>query len=572
MIRAALVVSIMLIVSAVLTAAWTTPATAQETPPAERVEKTVCASAIGYTTLEQLKLDLETQAKRAAANELFGELIAAATTVDNLMVTADQIRVQSLGLIRLEGDVRYTNGPNLAEVCATLTAYVTAQDRAQFVAETITGRQCVTDAALPVRELRASAEAGAQVKALVEYDPRLMNYDAPAIQPLLRRIDYTESDLLPGTDTYCATVVGEVIPIEMISFFNLSDDLLLTDSSTSTPATTNTPLPSEYTVLPAHATTMVSANPTHTFMPTPGSTPTSVQVRETLPTTPIKTPVATLLPIIPSDIPAPMSNGTFFFGQSKNIDGLIVSIGPPDYDSGCSGTLDFEVALFNKTDSPIVLSSGLVDIKLFGNGEKQLSLYGDYGAATPRCYGNSFNIETLAPGSTAKFAMRTTDSLGGYEYLELVFGEATGRLAGEKWRLDLSAPFDISRTPYGQTINVDGLEITVGDENYFPSCNGTLGFQIALTNTTSQPIILSMNSSALALYGNNDSSLSIFSQLGSQSSNCYGNFNLETIQAGDTILIAVRNTSSLSGLSYVDLVFETNNRLDGLRWRLTLPR
>ncbi len=299
--------------------------------------------------------------------------------------------------------------------------------------------------------------------------------------------------------------------------------------------------------------------------------PTSVPVENTRPPAPTKTPVPTLPPVIPSDTPIPVSNGTVFFGQSKNISGLVVSVGPPDYDSGCSGTLDFEVTLSNETSNPIVLSFGLRDIELLGNGESQLSLYGDYGAATPRCY-SSFNLETLAPNSTVRFAIRATDSIGSYSYLELVFGERTGRLAGEKWRLDLGASYDTRRTPFGQAINVDGLEVTVGEENYFPGCNGTLGFQITLRNTTGQPIILGMNSGNLGLYGDSDSGLSVYSQFGSQSADCYGSFNLETIQAGDTVLIAVRNTSSLSGLSYVDFVFETDNRLDGLRWRLTLPR
>ena len=306
----------------------------------------------------------------------------------------------------------------------------------------------------------------------------------------------------------------------------------------------------------------------------PTSVPTAKNTSTPAPSnspTPTKTSVPTMAPVKPSDTPVPVSSGAVFFGRSKNINGLVVSVGPPDYDSGCSGTLDFEVTLSNETDNPIVLSFGLGDIKLLGNGEKQLSLYGDYGAATPRCYGG-FKLEVLAPNSTVKFAVRTTDSLGSYSYLDLVFGEKAGRLAGEKWRLDLSAAFNITRTPFGQDVNIDGLEATVGDENYFPGCKGTLDFQIVLRNTTSQPIILSMGSDNLKLYGDSGSDLSVYSQFDNQSTDCYGGFKLETMQAGETVLIAVRNISSLSGLSYVDFVFEADNRLDGLRWRLTLPR
>jgi hypothetical protein len=276
-------------------------------------------------------------------------------------------------------------------------------------------------------------------------------------------------------------------------------------------------------------------------------------------------------PIMPSETSAPVSNEIAFFGQSKNINGLVVSISPPDYDSGCSGTLDFQITLTNQTSNPIVLGFGLSDIKLLGDGETNLSLYGDKGAISPRCY-SGFNIETIPPNSTTKFSLRTTDSLGSYNYLELVFNEKTGRLAGEKWRLYLNENYDSTKTLFGQTVNLDGLEITVGQENYFPGCNGTVGFQITLKNTTRQPIILGINSSSFSLYGDNDSVMDTYSQLGAPTTDCYGGFNLETLQAGETKLIAVRSTSSLSGLSYIDLVFESDNRLDGLRWRLILPR
>jgi hypothetical protein len=247
-----------------------------------------------------------------------------------------------------------------------------------------------------------------------------------------------------------------------------------------------------------------SIPPTSTPLPhTPvPATPTPVPPTSA-PVPPTSTPVPpTPTPVPPTSAPVPASSGTIFFGESRNIDGLVVSVGPPDYDSGCDGTLDFEVILSNETNNPIVLSFGLRDIKLLGNGERQLSLYGDPGAATPRCY-SGFNLETLAPNSTVKFALRTTDSLGSYSYIDLVFGENAGRLSGEKWRLDLSRAYDVKRTFFGETINVEGLEVTVGEENYFPGCKGTLGFQIILRNATNQPIVLGLRSSNLKLYGDN---------------------------------------------------------------------
>lgn len=276
-------------VGLLLLASWAVRARAQDASP-ESVVKTVCISALGYDELEPIKRDLLAQAKREAANELFGELITAATTVDNLVVTADQIRVQSTGLIRLEGSVTYANGDNLAEACATITAYVTAQDRAQFVPETVSGRRCVTDPALSVRQVRAKAEEGARVQALVDYDSRLEQYAAEAVTPLLRRVEYAESGLLAGTDTYCATVTGAVTPIEVISFLSLDGNLLVLDDVTPSPAATRTPLPLAPTRTPSPARTVTTAdvtatafavtreafvNRTPTFTPTSTPTPDS---------------------------------------------------------------------------------------------------------------------------------------------------------------------------------------------------------------------------------------------------------------------------------------------------------
>ncbi len=323
--------------------------------------------------------------------------------------------------------------------------------------------------------------------------------------------------------------------------------------------------PSSVTTLPniltAESPNTNSVNSAETVIP---------NTQPPVPTLPAVVP-SDVLPIRPSETSAPVSNGIAFFGQSKNINGLEVSIGPPDYDSGCSGTLDFQITLTNQTSNPIVLGFGLNDIKLLGNGDTNLSLYGDKGAISPRCY-SGFNIETIPPNTTAKYSVRTTNSLGSFNYLELIFGEKAGRLAGEKWRLDINTSYDSTKTLFGQTINLDGLEVTVGQENYFPGCDGTLGFQIALRNTTSQPIILGINSSSFSIYGDNGSEMGEYSQLGAPTIDCYSNFNLEAIQAGGTELIAVRSTSSLSGLFHIDLVFEVDNRLDGLRWRLMLPR
>jgi formylglycine-generating enzyme required for sulfatase activity len=135
--------------------------------------------------------------------------------------------------------------------------------------------------------VRARAEEGARAKALSDYDPLLAGYEPESIQPLLRRVEYTESGLLAGTDTYCVTVVGDVIPIEVISLLSGDGGLLLADGTiapapthtptptrTARPTATHTPTPAR-TVSPAQATATAFANRTPTFTPTPTPTPDS---------------------------------------------------------------------------------------------------------------------------------------------------------------------------------------------------------------------------------------------------------------------------------------------------------
>ena len=98
----------------------------------EPITKTFCTTAFGYQDLTTLKADLVTNAKREAVNELFGELLTAATTVEDFVVTSDQIRTSSIGFVRVEGNVSFYNGDNLAVVCVTIHGYATREDRDKF--------------------------------------------------------------------------------------------------------------------------------------------------------------------------------------------------------------------------------------------------------------------------------------------------------------------------------------------------------------------------------------------------------------------------------------------------------
>ena len=182
----------------------------------DTVEKTDCKLAIGYDSMDELKADLLLSAKRLAVNELFGELITSATAVEDFVVTSDQIRASSLGLVREDG-IKYFNSDNFGELCITITVYTTDEDRQQFEPFKLNKRNCVSDSDLSAKELRKFAEEEAIVKAVTEYNRKLEGQDRDKLLGLLQRVTYSESAMLPDTDTYCAHVEGEIIPIEAIA-------------------------------------------------------------------------------------------------------------------------------------------------------------------------------------------------------------------------------------------------------------------------------------------------------------------------------------------------------------------
>lgn len=188
----------------------------------DTVEKTDCKSAIGYDSMDELQADLLLSSKRQAVNELFGELITAATAVEDFVVTSDQIRASSLGLVR-EDAIRYYNGDNLGEVCIDISVYTTAEDRQQFVPIRLNKRNCVSNPDMTNRELRKFAEEEAVIKALIEYNRKLEGQARDRLLNLMQQVTYLENGLLPDTDSYCVRVEGHVTPIETVALLQASD-------------------------------------------------------------------------------------------------------------------------------------------------------------------------------------------------------------------------------------------------------------------------------------------------------------------------------------------------------------
>lgn len=190
----------------------------------DTVEKTICKLAVGYQDVDEIKADLLVAVKREVINELFGEMIVASTAVENFVVTSDQIRTSSIGFVRVEGNADFVNGKGFAEVCVTIHAYVTDEDRAKFDPEKLENKYCDADDNLTTAQLIAYVKDESIIQALIEYNPKLKGADKDSLLQLVQKVTYLESDFISDTQTYCATFEGYVVPVEVTAF-------LETDSS-----------------------------------------------------------------------------------------------------------------------------------------------------------------------------------------------------------------------------------------------------------------------------------------------------------------------------------------------------
>jgi len=191
---------------------------AQVSTAKDTAEKSYCMSALGYTSgTERIKKELVENAKRMAIEELFGELITSFTTVEDLVLKEDVIRSISVGYIRVRGVPAFSNGVNFGEVCVSLEAYTTEEDRDKLRPKRIAKKNCTADRNITTRELIEQAKASAIISGLLDYDRRLESLASKDMLRLVHDVDYIESGFVPDTETYCVRVEGTVYPVEILA-------------------------------------------------------------------------------------------------------------------------------------------------------------------------------------------------------------------------------------------------------------------------------------------------------------------------------------------------------------------
>lgn len=199
----------------------------------DTIDKTICKLAVGYQDVDEIQADLLAAAKREVINELFGEMIVASTAVENFVVTSDQIRTSSIGFVRVDGNADFFNGKGFAEVCVTIHAYVTDEDKAQFIPERLEKKYCDADDDMTTAQLIAYVKDEAVIQRLIEYNPDLKGADRDSLLQLVQKVSYPESGFIPDTQTYCATFEGEVVPVEITAFLETDHALAETTKSLS---------------------------------------------------------------------------------------------------------------------------------------------------------------------------------------------------------------------------------------------------------------------------------------------------------------------------------------------------
>lgn len=183
----------------------------------QAVTKEHCLSGVGQETVGQLKQELMMGAKRQAVGELFGELISSTSKMEDFQLTEDMVSAYSSGYVRIKGDAIFRNGPNLAEVCVKIEAYVTDEDLARLRPIAIERKICHADENMTTGKLKAFTKEKAIVSSLLDHDRRLEGIAPRNLLPLVHSIQTLSSGFIPDSETFCTHISGTVMPVEVVS-------------------------------------------------------------------------------------------------------------------------------------------------------------------------------------------------------------------------------------------------------------------------------------------------------------------------------------------------------------------
>ena len=181
----------------------------------KEVVKSICLESFNRSDAD-LKKNLLDLSKRAAVEELFGEIVKSSTFLKNGLLESDYVQTFSSGLVRIKGDPKYFQGNEFGQVCVKVTCYANKNDFQKYKPKKIKKKSCIAEG--NVKLIKTKAKDQAKRKALTDYEPRLQRYDSELIFPLLHDIRIINEEFISDASVYCVQIEATVYPIEILSF------------------------------------------------------------------------------------------------------------------------------------------------------------------------------------------------------------------------------------------------------------------------------------------------------------------------------------------------------------------
>ncbi len=179
-------------------------------------EKRVCLSMTdGEFTLNDARSQLLSRAKAEAVSEFFGEQVSARSEVTNFVLTDDQIRSETGGIVRLKGKPQFYNGTSLGEVCMDARFYITQSDLAKLEPRQMSERDlCYAGEQQSLEHIRQAYPGAAISRVLQRTHPQLTGQDQRNLLGLARNLRIRNEKVV-SSNVICADIHFEVIPLEL---------------------------------------------------------------------------------------------------------------------------------------------------------------------------------------------------------------------------------------------------------------------------------------------------------------------------------------------------------------------
>jgi hypothetical protein len=212
-------------------------AMAQEETTVRETELTACIGPSEYAgVVEDAKEKLLATVKRDAMSHFYGEIVTATTTVENFVLTRDEVTTAMQGLVRIAPSPEfYNSATGLNEICIRARAFVTASDLELFTLQPVRAERVCDSGIGTASQRREEVEKQLRTNALINFDGQLANADEERRLALLKEVRFTGAGFQPDTGDYCAGVTGRVMPFEVYALLGVAPPPTDIFSATSTP-------------------------------------------------------------------------------------------------------------------------------------------------------------------------------------------------------------------------------------------------------------------------------------------------------------------------------------------------